>query len=133
MRLAVRETFCQRSLPDRFETFRRHDLRKSSVFHDRRPPAEMPNDPHVMRDHDDRETERPLQLAKQAEYLLLQDHVQRGNRFVAQKDIRPDDQRPRQRDALTLAGAELGRAPFLRLRIDAHFQIVAGFLVPLPP
>ena len=55
----------------------------------------MPDDPHVMRDHDDDETERPLQLAKQLEHLFLQDHVQRGNRFVAQKDIRLDDQRTR--------------------------------------
>ena len=52
-----------------------------------------------------------LQVAEQAQDLVLHEHVERRDRLVAHDDLGGEGERAGDRDALTLAARELGRVP----------------------
>ena len=68
-----------------------------------------PHDVDVVRHQDVAQAIFLLQLGKQLEHLLLDSDVERAGRLVEHHDLRLDDQRPRDGDALPLAAGELVR------------------------
>jgi hypothetical protein len=71
----------------------------------------VPDHGEVVGDEQVAEAEFVLQAAQQVEHLGLHRKVQRTDRLVADDQPRPDDERPGDRDPLTLAAGELVRVP----------------------
>ena len=63
----------------------------------------------VVRDEQVRQAELALQVHQQVDDLRLDRHVERGDRLVADDQLRVERQRPRDADALPLAAGELVR------------------------
>ena len=77
--------------------------------HDRDPVADVLDDAHVVGDEDIGQAQLALELLEQVEDLRLDRHVERGHRLVAHDEVRLEDERPGDADALALATGELVR------------------------
>ena len=73
--------------------------------HDRDPIADVLDDAHVVGDEHVGQPELALELLEQVEDLRLDRHVERRDRLVADDQVRLEDQRPGDADALALAAA----------------------------
>ncbi len=101
----------------------------------------MPHDGQVVRDEDVRQVELALQVFQQVDDLGLDGYVQRRNRLVADDELRPQRDRARDADALSLATGELVRVPVVVLGVEAdalHERLHVGLdavlgLDPLDP
>ena len=71
--------------------------------------SECADDVEVVRDEDVRQPELRLEVLQQVEDLRLDGDVERGDRLVADDQLRVDRERPRDADALPLAARELVR------------------------
>ena len=69
----------------------------------------MLDDREVVADEQVGDAEVALQIGHQVEHLRLHRHVERADRLVGDDELRPRDQRARDRDALALAAGELVR------------------------
>ncbi len=65
----------------------------------------------VVADEDECEARALAQVTKQLEHRRLRRNVKRRGELIAEKDARPGNQRPCDRDTLALPCAELARAP----------------------
>ncbi len=63
-------------------------LDDAAVLHHEEPVADMMDHPEVMGDEQQRHPEAALQGGEQIEYLGLDRHVERGDRFVTDDHIR---------------------------------------------
>src|ERR1700688_75921 len=112
---------------------RRPDLLDLSLTHDRDPIGRDHRFGLIVRYVDHRDPGRVVQPANLEAHRLAQVRVEVGERFVEEKDVRLDDDRARQCDALLLAAGELGRIASreplqmdgLENAIDASHDLVA--------
>ena len=79
------------------------ELGHLAEVHDHDAVRDVPHDVEVVRDEDVRESEVALQVLQQVEYLRLNRDVQRGDRLVADNQLRVDGERARHADSLALA------------------------------
>ena len=77
--------------------------------HDRDPVADVLDDAHVVGDEHVGQPELALELLQQVQDLRLDRDVERGDRLVADDEVRLEDERPGDADALALAAGELVR------------------------
>ena len=73
--------------------------------HDRDPVADVLDDAHVVGDEHVGQAELALERLEQVEDLGLDRHVERRHRLVADDEVRLEDERPGDADALALAAA----------------------------
>ena len=85
------------------------DLDDLAEVHDGDVVGDVLHDRQVVRDEEVREAELVLQLLEQVEHLRLDRDVERGDRLVADDELRVERERPRDADALTLTAGELVR------------------------
>ena len=78
-------------------------------IHHRDPVADVLDDAHVVGDEHVGQAELALERLEQVEHLRLDRHVERGHGLVADDEVRLQDERPGDADALALATAELVR------------------------
>ena len=90
----------------------RADLPHGAVVHDDQPVGHGQRLLLVVRDHDGREPELPLQLADLDANLLAQLGIEVGERLVEQQHVGPEDERAGQRHTLLLAAGQLPRQAF---------------------
>ena len=88
--------------------------------HDRDPVADVLDDAHVVGDEDVGQAELALELLEQVQDLRLDRHVERGHRLVADDEVRLEDERPGDADALPLAARELVRVAPRVVRLRAR-------------
>src|SRR5438067_1810314 len=79
------------------------ELGHLAEVHDHDAVRDVAHDVEVVRDEDVRESEVALQVLQQVEYLRLNRDVQRGDRLVADNQLRVDGERARHADSLALA------------------------------
>lgn len=72
---------------------------------------DLANHGQVVRDEEVRQPELCLQVIQQGQDLILNEHVESGDRLVADHDLRLQSQRARNCNALTLSAGELVREP----------------------
>jgi hypothetical protein len=82
-----------------------------SEIHHRNPVRHVLHDGEIVRNEYQREIHFPLQVEQQIQHLRLNRHVEGGNRFVADDQLRPQRDRTRDADALPLAAGEFVRVP----------------------
>ena len=95
------------------------DLDHLAEVHDHHAVGDVADDVEVVRDEDVGEAELPLQVLQQVEDLGLDRDVERGDRLVADDQLRVDRERARDADALALAARELVREAVVVLRVEA--------------
>ena len=95
-------------------------LDDAAEVHDRDAVAEVLDDAQVVRDEEQRQPERCLQVLQQVQDLRLDRHVERRDRLVGDDEARLDRERARDADALALPAAELVRVALGRLRRQAR-------------
>ena len=83
--------------------------------------AEVLRDGEVVDDEHVRQPELLLEVAQQVEDLCLDRHVHRGHRLVQHDEVREDDERPSDADALALA-ARADRVDVERLFDDRLYR-----------
>ena len=92
------------------------DLADLAEVHDGDPVADVLHHREVVGDEDQRQAVARLHVLEQVEDLRLHRHVERGDRLVADDQLRLGRDRAGDRDALALAAGELVRAPVAGLR-----------------
>ena len=92
------------------------DLDDLAEVHDGDAVGDLPDHRQVVRDEDVGQVEVTLQVAQQVEDLRLDRHVERGDRLVADDQLRRQRERARDADALALAARELVRVAVVVLR-----------------
>ena len=109
------------------------DLDQLPEVHDRHPVAHVLHHSQVVGDEHHGEVEPGLEVGQQIEDLSLHRHVEGGDRFVTDQQIRFGHQCPGDADALALATGELARAAVARsVGIDPHrLEHLAHFGRPL--
>ena len=80
----------------------RRDLYQLAQVHDAHPAGDVLDRRHAVRNKQVGHAVLLLQILEQIEYLRLDRHVERGNRFVADDQLRAQDQRAPDGDALAL-------------------------------
>ena len=86
-----------------------------------------------MRDVDERDPDRLLDVLELDLHLLAQLEIERAERLVQQQHAGPVDERARERDALPLAARELARLALRELAQAHERERLAGALAPLVP
>ena len=87
--------------------------------HHRDAVADVLDDAHVVGDEQVGQAELALELLEQVQDLGLDRHVERGDRLVADDEVRLEDERPGDADALALAAGELVRVAPGVVRLEA--------------
>ncbi len=110
-RLGVRREECLRVRVQRpqEEILRGGELDDLAEIHHRDPVGDVADDGEVVRDEEIGEVELLLQLDEQVQDLGLDRDVERGDRLVGDDELRLQDERAGEADALALAAAELVR------------------------
>src|SRR5687768_6164808 len=85
------------------------DLDELAEIHHCNAIAYVFDDAEVMGDEQIREAELFLEILEQVQHLCLHTHIERGNGFVADDEVRLDRKRACDADALALPAAELMR------------------------
>ncbi len=83
------------------------------------PVGDVADDVQVVRDEDVGEAELLLQVLQQVQDLRLHGHVERGDRLVADDQLRVDRERARDADPLALPARELVREAVVVLGVQA--------------
>ena len=99
-------------------------------FHDHHHVGERHRLVLAMRHVQEADPELPLKALQFAAHMLAQEGIERRQRLIEQQDLRPGDQRARQRDALLLAARHLRRQA---LGETAHLDEVKELARPLAP
>ncbi len=94
----------------------RADLFDPPVVEDRKPVAHRERFLLVVRDVDEREAHRLLDLLELDLHRLAELQVERPERLIEQQHARPHDQRPRERNTLALPAGELAGLAIRRIR-----------------
>ncbi len=115
------------------DLLRRADLDDAALVEHRHPVGHGERLALVVRDEDEGEAERALQILQLALHLLAQLEVERAERLVEQQHLGPHHQRAGERDALALAAGELRRAAPLHAGELDHGERLAGQRLALGP
>ena len=105
---------------------RRADLLDPPVVEDGDPVAHRERLLLVVRDVQEGDPDRLLDVLELDLHLLAQLQVERAERLVEQQHARPVDERARQRDALTLAAGELARLALAEVGEPHHAERLLG-------
>src|ERR1700694_2250958 len=100
------------------QLLRRGALDDATEIHDRHAVGDVLDDPEIVRNQDISETQSPLQIAQEVEDLGADRYVERGNRFVADDELRLHGERAGDRYALALAAGEFVRVARSQARIE---------------
>ena len=92
--------------PDK-ELFGPSFRKDSSVTQESDPLADLPDDFHLVRDHYDRDPHLLVDALQKRKDPLCNLGIQRTGRFVAEEELRIQDKRPRDRNALFLSAGKL--------------------------
>jgi hypothetical protein len=95
-------------------------LDDAAFVHDGDQMAHVPNDLQVVADEEVADPEVALQVHEQIEDLALHGHVERGDRLVADDEVRLESESPGDADALLLATREEGRSALPESGVDTH-------------
>jgi len=95
------------------------DLGHAAQVHDRHAVADVLDHAHVVGDEQVRQAHLPLQLAQQVQHLGLDGDVECRDRLIAHDEVRLQDERPGDADALSLAARELVRVAIDEVRVEA--------------
>ena len=87
--------------------------------HDRDAVADVLDDAHVVGDEDVRQPEFALEVLEQVQDLGLDGDVERGDRLVADDEVRLEDERAGDPDPLALAARELVGVASSVVRLEA--------------
>ena len=99
-------------------TSRSADLDDLAEVHDRDPVREVPHHGEVVGDEDERDAELACEFLEQVHDLRLDRHVQRGDRFVGDDQLRAEGEGAGDADALALAAGELMRVAVVVLGVE---------------
>ena len=100
------------------QRLRRPGLDDGAEVHHRDAVGDVLDHGEIVRDEDVGEAEPVLQVAQQVEDLRADRDVERGDRLVADDELRLDRQRARDRDALALAAGKLVRVAAREARLE---------------
>ncbi len=95
------------------------DLDQLAEVHDTDPIRDMRHDGQVVGDEEIGQLEIVLELTQQVEHLGLNRHIERGDRLVADDEIRVERQRARDTNALALTARELVRVAVGEVAIES--------------
>ena len=98
----------------------------AAEVHHGRAPADVLDEPQIVRDEEIREPQFLLQLDQQIHHLRLNRHVERRDRLVRDDERRVQRERARDADALALAAAELVRIAIDRRGIEPDEAVELG-------
>ena len=109
-------------------------LDHAAQVHDRDPVGQVTHDRQVVGDEEIGHAELVLQVLEQVDDLGLHGDVERGDRLVADDDLRLEGERAGDPDALALAAGELVRIPVhvVGVEADALQQLLGALQPPLP-
>ncbi len=105
----------------------RSDLAELAEIHDADPVADLLDQGEVVRDEQIGEAELAAELLEEVEHLRLDQHVERGDRLVADEQRRLERDRAGDRDPLRLPARQLARVPLAvpgRVEADQVEQLV---------
>ena len=89
------------------ELVARRQLHHAAQIHHRDAVGDVFDDVQIMRDEQVRQPHALLQIVREVDHLRLNRHIQRGDRLVADDELRLDGERAGNADALALAAGKL--------------------------
>ncbi len=95
-------------------------LDDAPCVHDRDIVAQISHDRDVVRDQQQAEVQRLLQLAENSQHLVLDDDIQCGHRLVGDQHLRGQRQRHGNHDPLLHPAGQLVRVQARSARLQAH-------------
>jgi hypothetical protein len=101
---------------------RRRDLHDPAEVHHRDARREVAHHREVVADEEVGEPELLLQVLEQVDHLRLDRNVERGDRLVADDELRVERERPGDADALALAARELVRVAVGEAAVEADLR-----------